>query len=232
MAIKIGHAVCSEKGTAKGTAGDQTGREVRLDSYYDGGWEFLLRCKDRQKAEIMAKACEAGCGNARIGYDQSQRNTLRKNAKSVNWNLAKISTACECDCSSFMTVCAEAAGINVRYYNGNAPTTRTMRNDFKSTGMFDVFEPTVKKQRGDILVKEGSHTIMILENEADVAKYFKKYTGASGSIADALKNIGEKYSFAYRKEIAERNQISGYAGTAKQNTDMLALLKQGKLIKP
>lgn len=233
MAIRIGHAVSSENGTIKGTAGDQTKREVRIDNYSDSGWEFLLRCKDRQKAEVMAKACEAGCGNNKIGYDQNQRNTLRTQAKSVNWNLAKITTACECDCSSFMTVCAEAAGINVPYSSGNAPTTRTMRNAFKSTGMFDVYEPTVKKQRGDILVKAGSHTVMVLDNEVEESvKYFKKYTGASGSIVDALKNIGEKNTLAYRKTVAEVNEISGYTGTAKQNLEMLALLKQGKLIKP
>lgn len=233
MAMRIGHAVCSENGTIKGTAGDQTGREVRIDNYSDSGWEFLLRCKDKQKAEIMARACEAGCGNDKIGYDQNQRNTLRTQARAVNWNLAKITTACECDCSSFMTVCAEAAGINVPYSGSNAPTTRTMRNAFKSTGMFDVYTPTVKKLRGDILVKAGSHTVMILDNEVEESvKYFKKYTGSDNSIVDALRSIGEKYSFAYRKTIAARNQISGYSGTAKQNLEMLSLLKRGRLIKP
>lgn len=232
MAIRIGHAVCSENGTIKGTAGDQTGREVRIDNYYDSGWEFLLRCKDKHKAEIMARACEAGCGNNKIGYDQNQRNTLRTQARAVNWNLAKITTPCECDCSSFMTVCAEAAGINIPYSSGNAPTTRTMRNAFKSTGMFDVYTPTVRKQRGDILVEAGNHTVMILDDEKETVKYFKKYIGGSGSIVDALKNIGEKSSLTYRKQIASANNISGYSGTTKQNLEMLSLLKQGKLIKP
>ncbi len=237
MAIRIGHAVMDENGKAKkGKAGDQTGKEVRIDKYYSSGWEFLLRCKDKRKAEVMARACEAGCNNENIGYDQNQRNTLRTQARAANWYLSKITTPCECDCSSFMTVCAEAAGINVPYSSGNAPTTRTMRNAFKSTGMFDVYAPTVRKLRGDILVKAGSHTIMILDDEVEVVKesvkYFKKYTGSDNSIVDALKSIGEKYSFAYRKTIAEANKISGYSGTAKQNLEMLSLLKQGKLIKP
>lgn len=233
MAIRIGHAVCSENGTIKGTAGDQTGRELRINEYYDGDWEFLLRCKDKQKAEIMARACEAGCGNKNIGYDQNQRNTLRTQAKEANWNLAKITKACECDCSSFMTVCAEAAGINIPYSSGNAPTTRTMRNAFKSTGMFDVYTPAVKKLRGDILVKAGSHTVMVLDDEVEEGvKYFKKYSGESNSIVDALKRVGEKTSFAYREQIAKANKISGYSGTAKQNLEMVSLLKQGKLIKP
>lgn len=56
------------------------------------------------------------------------------------------------------------------------------------------------------------------------------YTGAS--ISAALKGIGADGSYAYRKEIAAANEIDGYAGTAAQNSQMLQLLKVGKLIKP
>ena len=231
MAIRIGHASATEERKAKnGKAGDQA-REVCIRNYYDSTWEYVLRCKDSKKAEIMASACEKGCENAAIGYDQNERNTLRREAVKVNWDLSKITTPCECDCSSFMTVCAEAAGINIPYSNGNAPTTSTMRTEFKSTGMFDVFTPTVPKKRGDIIVKKG-HTVMVLDNEEVTVKYFKKYTGASGSIVDALNSIGEKSTLTYRKEIAKANNISDYCGSAKQNLDMLSLLKQGKLIKP
>lgn len=61
--------------------------------------------------------------------------------------------------------------------------------------------------------------------------YFAKYTGSSGSIVTALKSIGEKSSYSYRCEIAKLNNITPYSGTAAQNTKMLSLLKQGKLIK-
>lgn len=37
---------------------------------------------------------------------------------------------------------------------------------------------------------------------------------------------------AYRSKIAAVNNITGYRGTPAQNTQMLNLLKQGKLIKP
>lgn len=62
--------------------------------------------------------------------------------------------------------------------------------------------------------------------------YYPKYNGTSGSITVALSAVGEKdYSLAHRKKIATANKISGYIGTATQNTTMLNLLKQGKLIK-
>ena len=63
-------------------------------------------------------------------------------------------------------------------------------------------------------------------------KYFKKYTGNSISIVDALKSIGEDSSFEYRTKIAKVNGISNYYGTSTQNTYLLKLLKEGKLIKP
>ena len=63
-------------------------------------------------------------------------------------------------------------------------------------------------------------------------KYFKIYTGNTLSIVDALKSIGEKYSYDYRNSIARINGIVNYMGTNVQNTRMLNLLKEGKLIKP
>ena len=63
-------------------------------------------------------------------------------------------------------------------------------------------------------------------------KYFKKYTGNSVSIVDALNSINERSSFDYRSRIASVNGISNYVGTSTQNTHMLKLLKEGKLLKP
>ena len=63
-------------------------------------------------------------------------------------------------------------------------------------------------------------------------KCFTKYNGKSTSIVTALNEIGAKSTFAYRTKIAKANNIKLYVGTAKQNTTMLNLLKQGKLIKP
>lgn len=177
MAVKIGHSSIDENGKARGgTAGDQTAKEVCTRNWYSGRWTVLLRPKDAAIAEKMAKACEAGCANSKIGYDQYQRNTLRTKAKAAGWDLSKITDACECDCSSFMSVCAEAAGIKMdsAYTSGNAPVTSNMRAKFKATGAFEVLTGSKYLtssdylKRGDILVKEGSHTIMALSNGTKV----------------------------------------------------------------
>lgn len=169
MAIKIGHSSIDENGKAHGgVSGDQTGKEVCIRNWYDGKWHTLLRCNSPEKAEIMARECEKACANNNIGYDQYQRNTLRKEAQKAKYDLSKVGK-CECDCSSFMSVLAECAGIEVRYRNNNAPTTRTMEDDFESTNQFtsyhdDIyFESDKYLKRGDILIKDG-HTVMVLEN--------------------------------------------------------------------
>lgn len=66
----------------------------------------------------------------------------------------------------------------------------------------------------------------------DAEVYFTKCKADETSLVDALRSIGAKSDFAYRKVVATENNISGYLGTAKQNTQMLNLLKNGKLIKP
>lgn len=173
MAVRIGHSSIDENGRINsGTAGDQTGKEICVRDWYNSGWSVLLRAKDSAVAEKIAKACEDGCANSKIGYDQWERNTLRARAKEVNWDLSKITKACECDCASFVTVCAEAAGINMdsTYTSGNAPVTSTMRSKFRGTGAFDVLTDskyltgTDYLRRGDILVKETAHTVIVLDS--------------------------------------------------------------------
>lgn len=62
--------------------------------------------------------------------------------------------------------------------------------------------------------------------------YLPKYTGKSASLVDALKAVKVDSSFTYRKKIAVKNGVKSYIGTGKQNTQLLELLKKGKLIKP
>ena len=70
------------------------------------------------------------------------------------------------------------------------------------------------------------------DKKSDKNTYFKKYTGDSVSIVDALEAIGADSAYSYREKIAKANKITPYDGTPEQNTQMLTLLKSGKLIKP
>ena len=66
---------------------------------------------------------------------------------------------------------------------------------------------------------------------APQVSYYPRYTGGSVSIVDALQAVGVESSFVNRQKIAERNEITGYRGSADQNNRLLSLLKNGKLIK-
>lgn len=171
MAIKIGHAASDEERKASGgKAGDQTGKELCIRSWYSSPWNMVLRFKDAAKAEKAAKAMEAACANDKIGYDQAQRNTLNERAEAVNYALAVIKEACETDCSALVSVCAQAAGVDIPYVDGNAPYTGNMKAQFTKTGEFDVLTDSkylttdAHLKRGDILLRTSGHTAMALEN--------------------------------------------------------------------
>ena len=109
--------------------------------------------------------------------------------------------------------------ITGRYYGDEIKHYNTVTSNFYD--YFKVSKTDVAKYTGETV-----------KPAAPKVTYFKKYVGTTTSIVNALKAIGENSTFAYRSKIAKANGINGYIGTAKQNTTMLNLLKQGKLIKP
>lgn len=177
--MRIGHSSINELGkTSGGKAGDNNGREVCFSTYTKRNYNYVLRAKDKNIAEKIASACEDGCRNDHIGYSQPHRLTLRTQAKLVGMDLSRITKDCECDCSSFVAVCCECAGIPVPYPSGNAITTSNMKVHLMNTGYFDLLTDSKYLnsekylQRGDILVVVSSHTIIALENGimADISK--------------------------------------------------------------
>ena len=226
--MRIGHTSIDERGKAKGgSAGDQNGKEVCIRNYYiyRGGWDFVLRCVDSSVADKMALICEAGCNNPNIGYNQNNRNSLYKQFLTAK-SLGGINVKCDTDCSAFMTVCAIAAGINIQY-GFNAPTTSTMKRVFKNTGKLqclyekEYLTSNEYLKRGDILVKEGHHTIMILDNGArayeapltkkvtDVSDYPTLQNGAKGSLVKTLQTLLNKHG--------SRLTVDGSFGPATKN---------------
>ncbi len=167
MSVKIGHAGSDERGKyAGGKAGDQTGREVCIREWYNRPWNVVVRPKRTEVAAGIVRTCVAACRNDNIGYDQNQRTTLYVQAKAVGWDLSKIVVRCECDCSSLGSVCVNAAGVPVSkdIYTGN------MVKALVATGEFEVLtdEKYLFSDRyllaGDILVYEGHHTAMVLQD--------------------------------------------------------------------
>jgi hypothetical protein len=207
MAIKIGHSAIDENGKISGgQAGDNNGREVLIAVWYDKGWNVVLRPKNPILADKSAKFVEQICANDNVGYDQNQRNTLYPQAKAVNFDGSKIVVPCECDCSSFMHVAVIAGGANITY-GSNGLTTRTLKNALVNSGDYELLTDSKYLtsdeylKRGDIVIKEGSHTIMILE---DGEKVKEKSTTVEFKVGDVVNFTGSThYTSAYSGGIAK-----------------------------
>ena len=63
-------------------------------------------------------------------------------------------------------------------------------------------------------------------------KYYKKTPYTGGSLYQGLADIGVYSTYSLQEEIAWTNGVGNYTGTAAQNTQMLDLLKSGKLMIP
>lgn len=208
MAVMIGQASIDERGKITGgQAGNQSGWELNIRTWYANGWTLVLRPKRREIARKMALACRAAIANPHIGYDQYQRNTLRYFAKLARWLLDKITDDCETDCSALMAVCAEAAGVNMEpaYTAGNAPATFQMRQQWAKTGEFEIL--TDQKYltsadyllEGDVLVNESRHTVMVLsdgkyaEEEREVVEKSKMIIDGKEVAVERILKDGTNY---------------------------------------
>jgi cell wall-associated NlpC family hydrolase len=237
MSIIIGSARIDENGKATGgKLGDQkqtsntndTKGEVSMQSFYvhTKGWN-VLRAKQADIAKKIAAAMKTACNNVNIGYDQSNRGGVIKYGTATE-------TPTECDCSSLVRQCVkEAAGIDSGDF-----TTGNEVSKLAATGLFEAafaYTSDTVLYTGDILVtKTKGHTaVVVTGNERPTqAVYYPKYTGASSSIVDALKAVGETDTTkAHRTKIATANGVTGYTGAAAQNAKLLKLLKAGELVK-
>ena len=222
MAVKFGHASISEKGSINGVKGDSTKKEVCIRNWYNGSWDFMAIHPDPVVREKHAAAVEAACANDNIGYGQGDRNTLNKEAKVVNYDIAKIANPCNCDCSSLQNVAAKASGAKNVTYTSNGWTTRSMRSKLKAAGYIIIDDPAYLTSamycvRGVMYVEEGVHTGCGLTNGS---KY--KHTLAKAGLnkpVETPKPDTPKESSAYTLkdfikdvQMATGSKVDGIAG--------------------
>lgn len=192
MAVKLGHARISEKGTIEGIAGDQTGHEVEVSDWYSGGWLAVYRPNNGTDAEIIARTCEECCQNNNIGYSQEDRVSLYKQAVSHAFRISEINIPCNTDCSALVSVCVNAAGIPV----SKDMTTRNEDVVLMGTGRFTRLQANKflnesgNLKRGDILRKSG-HTAIVVKGGANPEEPVKNHTNI---YADSLnRDLAGKY---------------------------------------
>lgn len=164
---------------AGGKAGDQTGNEWRIRSWYNRPWLCVLRHPNAEVRKYLAKLARAGALNDMIGYDQGtvgnseDRYSFWYQLKAVGFDPAKIETPCETDCSAAEAALAKAVGyilgiaalknISIYLYTGN------MRAAFKAAG-FQVLTDSkyltsdAYLLEGDVLLNDGHHVATNLDN--------------------------------------------------------------------
>ena len=135
------------------------------------GWR-VFRCKDSARAEKIANDMQYACDNPKIGYNQSQRNSLYNVSKSVDFDCSRVKIKCNTDCSALVKVCCAYAGINMPPFS-----TANEGVTLLKTGMFiELLEDKYTHspdylRRGDILVtKTQGHTVIVLSNGSKADK--------------------------------------------------------------
>lgn len=205
MAVMIGHASKNERGEFyNGTGGDSTKQEVFIDEYRSGkGWR-VVRPLDEGIAARIAENMENACNNDNIGYDMGDRYTLTNQAKQYNYNVSNVNVQCETDCSELVRVCVlyaiQPIGLSCPgWYTGNMiGTLCSIKKDtrilFEELKGDDFRYSSNLLRRGDILVRPGEHTQVVLTN-GDGSEYAGTLSSGQLSIV-----IGELYTTETTRE--------------------------------
>jgi flagellum-specific peptidoglycan hydrolase FlgJ len=149
-----------------GRAGDQTGKEWRMRSWYNHPWDCVLRYPDQNVALKIALLSIDAALNDKIGYDQSQNRTYRKQLKAAGWEPSKVTVACEADCSKGVCANITATGylLGIKALQ-DLPDTygRKLRKALVKAGFKELTDSKYLKSGsyllpGDILIYESCHT--------------------------------------------------------------------------
>lgn len=174
MTVYVASARIDENGKAHGgKAGDQTGKEVSSQKWYDwtdknkGETWVLVRCNDTEMRKKIAKCMRDAYVNEYIGYDQYQRDSLYNAVKDKGFDVNTLEKAVECDCSSLVRVCVCYAGVidcpNFRTTNQASVLVKT--GFFTKTTKDKYIHSPDYLLEGDVLVSNvQGHTVVVLND--------------------------------------------------------------------
>ena len=232
MAVIIGNARISEHGTVNGASGDQTGKEVMTQPWSSGGtWSYVIRPKSATVAAKIAANMRALCNNKNVGYSQPDRLSANTEAVKNGYKLDKL-PKCNCDCSSGVALCCNAAGVKVSpsMYTGNELAV------LKGTGKFTIYTASnyTKSDKllhtGDILLRTG-HTAIVTQGvdykpaPAPAKDNTPTYKVGKSYILTARRNVHTGPGSVYPKK--KRKQLSP---DGQKHADITGALKKGTVV--
>lgn len=174
MAVRIAQASHDEAGQYyNGQAGDQTGSELNIRSWYSRPWDTLLRPNDQSLGIQIASVAQVLCNCYRIGYDQWQRTTLYDQCAAIGWDLTKINSIalCECDCSSLIAVILRFCGISIpkTVYTGNLASFLLATGKFQCLRDPKYLTGDQYLRKGDFLLNTLHHVATVIDDGAKVS---------------------------------------------------------------
>lgn len=162
-----------------GSAGDQTGTEWEIRSWYNRPWNLVLRYPDRNVGKLIAELARQAANNNNIGYDQGQRVTFWYALKDAGYYPKNIKVKCEADCSSGVLSIVKAAGYikGIQALKNVDPNgwTGSMRSQLAAAGFETLSSSKYLTSDayllpGDILLNEQSHTAINLDTGSKAGK--------------------------------------------------------------
>lgn len=169
MAVRIAQASADENGRyTGGAAGNQSGSELNIRTWYNRPWDTVLRANDPELGKKIANVAQILAKCTKIGYDQYQRTTLYNQCAAIGWDISKINQIgyCECDCSSLIAVILGFCGISIpkTVYTGNM--TSYVLGTGKFTCLRDQKYLTGDQylMKGDFVLNTQHHVATVLDN--------------------------------------------------------------------
>ena len=199
MSFLISNCGSNEFGKAPGgKAGDQTGGEWKIKEWYNRPWDCVLRHQNANVRNLIASMAKAAAENDNIGYGQDTRYTFWEQLQAKGYDPAKISKACDADCSSGVAAIVKAVGyrlnisklkyVSIYLFTGN------MKEGLRNAG-FEVLTGskyvmgTDYLLPGDILLNEAHHTCIALGKGSKAVSSTQANAGKVGSCTVELKTF-------------------------------------------
>ena len=222
-----------------GSAGDQTGKEWQLRSWYSRPWTHVFRYeKDPRVGQTL---CDLGCAaalNNNIGYDQYQRTTYWTQLQKVGYDPAKITVKCEEDCSAGTAANVKAAGyllgIKALQDVSSSMTSRNTIAQLKKAGFTVLTESKYRTSGkyllpGDILLYENHHVAMNITKGSKAVAVSGTPTVSTPSVSEEkLPIIGTAVAkgvmFVRPSETSSNNYGTASKGS---KVEVVELLKSG-----
>ena len=163
-----------------GQAGDQTGNEWQIRTWYNRPWNLVLRHPDKKVGKMIAEFGRAAANNNNIGYNQGDRLSFWKALENSDYNPANIKVKCNSDCSAGVTAIVKAVGhiLKLPRLEELSPSnyTGSMRATFSKAGFAVLTDSKylISDQYlipGDILLNESHHTCINLDYGSKVKPY-------------------------------------------------------------